>query len=210
MWEQAVQQERMCAGWLPSLFCLAEKLQAAQTPVVIVASRLELTWHGKCPWLVHLSISSPQYSWIKATGDGKTDFPCGALPSSSLWCFRQSAPMKTWQRGVPTWVSERKTVPEVQAQKWGLREMVHLHQWWWGEGCIMGVLDGLGQDMKGSLCSYPLHHKADITCCWTPEFSSFTLVQTSRCSARWQHRKPQLLWGFSICSLQWHHKFTQT
>lgn len=32
-----------------------------------------------------------------------------------------------------------------------------------GECCTVGVLDGLGQDIcEGSLCSYLLHHKADL------------------------------------------------
>ena len=62
MWEDAVQQERMDAGWLPSLLHLAGKLQAAQIPVDILTSGLQLTWHHKCPLLAHSHVFNPQHS----------------------------------------------------------------------------------------------------------------------------------------------------
>lgn len=151
----------MCVGRLPSFFCPAGKQQAAQTPVVILASRLEL---GNAQWEMPIACAfapSSRCSWIKAMGDGNTDFPCGTLPSSSLWCFRRSAPIKTWQPGVPTWGWERMDVPEVQTHNWCLRDWVSAAPW----VCWMA----LGRIFVKVLCA-AIYSITRQTCCWAPQF----------------------------------------
>lgn len=61
-----------------------------------------------------------------------------------------------------------------------------------GEGCTVGVLDGLGQDIcAGSLCSYLLHHKADLLLSPT-EFHTDADEQM-QCKMAARGKEPQLL-----------------
>ena len=176
MWEDAVQQERMDAGQLPSLLCLAGKLQAAQIPVHILTRGLELTWHHKCPLLAHSCV-------FKSAHDGKAcfDSPRGTLHSILLWSCRPSAHMGTCQLGAPHgsgrggFLLRFRHISGPWETGWRLH---HGHSGWpwvgyWGHWLLLLCAD-IYSSTKQMLPAAESHRQ-----CFTP-------MQMMRSSATWQ------------------------
>lgn len=195
-----VQQDRMHTRWLPSFFYLAEKLRIPQTPIVILASTLELAWHGKCPLLAHLYVSSPQYSWIKATGDGRT-FHVGHCPAAHSGASDILHPWRHGNLGFPHGSGRSRLFLRFRHRKGAWETAGGLHHgcagWPWAEyGWFFVQLSSPSQG-RHCLLLNPIR-RVSHWCRWADA------VQDG------SKGKPPLLWDFSICSLQWHRKFTQT
>lgn len=152
------------AGWLPRFLHLAGKLRAAQIPVDILTSGLEVMWQHKCPLLAHSYVCNPPHLWINATVDGK--IPMGNTAQEFtlvLQAICLHGDTATW---CPTWLWERRGTPAVQTHKWSLGDWVKAapRTCWMVLGRILRALT------SASLCRYRHQHKAALACCWITEF----------------------------------------